>query len=100
MRMTTSTLRVLEAMLARRGEEHYGYELLKATGLKGGSLYPILQRLEEARWIDGHWQQATTDGRPPRRFYRLTGLGVTSAEFALEKAREHSRSPLALGVEL
>ncbi len=41
------TLALLRA-LARQGRSWtYGYELAKETGLKSGSLYPILKRLAD-----------------------------------------------------
>jgi len=44
-----------------------------------GSIYKLLSRLTkygvlESRWEDGEAPQR--EGRPPRRLYRLTGLGV------------------------
>lgn len=49
-RVTLQVLRVLNAMLVSR-EEQYGFQLSKLTGLKSGTLYPILARLESAGWV-------------------------------------------------
>jgi PadR family transcriptional regulator PadR len=86
--MTLATRLVLSALLADPAHQHYGYELLKATRLKSGSLYPILERLERQGWIVGHWespQDGVIAGRPPRRYYRLTGTGVRNARLALSE---------------
>jgi len=84
MRMTPATLRVLEALLEEPGGEHWGYRLQRCAGLRSGSLYPILGRLEQSGWITGNWEQvAEHEGRPPRRYYRLTGLGEREARAAL-----------------
>jgi len=56
---------------------------MKATGLKSGTLYPILMRLKERGFLDSHWQPAETEGRPPRQSYKLTVKGEAYAEETL-----------------
>jgi DNA-binding PadR family transcriptional regulator len=80
-RLTSATLRVLDG-LADRGDASdrsggwcYGYELLGATGLKSGSLYPILMRLAERGLLDAAWEEDAPPGRPPRHLYRLSPTG-------------------------
>ena len=73
-RISTQTKRVLEALLHAPHEWHYGYPLSLATGLKSGTLYPILQRLEQHNWLETRWEQSA-EGRPPRHMYRLTQAG-------------------------
>ncbi|MCP3816785.1 PadR family transcriptional regulator [Streptomyces sp. A3M-1-3] len=59
--------------------ESYGYEISKslaAAGLgeiKGGTLYPVLNRLEEAGLVVGEFRAA--ERGPGRRYYRLTDAG-------------------------
>ena len=79
--MTVQVLKVLEAVLQDPAGHHYGFELCRATGLKSGTLYPILARLEQAGWLESRWEELDRDtvGRPPRRLYRLTGLGEEAA---------------------
>ena len=74
-RITHSTAVVLVAVA--RGCR-YGFELMDATGLPSGTVYPILRRLEEARLLSAKWENAADarEGqRPPRRYYQLTGAG-------------------------
>jgi PadR family transcriptional regulator PadR len=89
-RVTAQTERVLLTMLQATSAEHYGLELAKATGLKSGTIYPTLARLEEAGWITGSWEQIdpTVEGRRPRRYYRLTASGVSAAEDVLDALRQ------------
>jgi PadR family transcriptional regulator, regulatory protein PadR len=54
----------------------YGYDLSKATGLKSGTLYPILTRLHDQGWLETKWTEPARPGRPPRHLYRLTALGL------------------------
>ena len=56
----------------------YGFDLIDATGVQAGTIYPILRRLEDAGLVIGSWERvsrARAEGRPPRRNYRLTGAG-------------------------
>ncbi len=87
LRVTLPVLKVLNAMLETRTEDHWGFELIKATGLKSGTLYPVLARLEAAGWVESGWESAETHGRPRRRYYRLTGVGEAAA------IRELARAP-------
>lgn len=55
----------------------YGYDISKAADLRSGVVYPMLTRLLAAGYLsDGREHPATTRGRPPRRYYRLTEKGV------------------------
>jgi len=84
MRISAQTLAVLAVLAERAASWHYGYDLSKVTGLKSGTLYPILARLHEEGWLESRWQEpAAAAGRPPRHLYRLTQLGVTRAKEAL-----------------
>ncbi|WP_165063867.1 PadR family transcriptional regulator [Marisediminicola senii] len=61
----------------------YGYAItrrLAAAGLgdvKGGTLYPLLARLEEARYVEVEWRAG--DGGPGRKYFALTDQGRTHA---------------------
>jgi PadR family transcriptional regulator, regulatory protein PadR len=64
----------------------YGYELSHRSGLKSGTLYPILMRLAERGWLETCWTEPERPGRPPRHTYRLTADGARAAAAALERA--------------
>ena len=87
-RMTIPTQRVLEALLDEPGRELYGLEIGTAAGLRSGTVHPILARLEGCGWLTSRWEDVdpSAEGRPPRRYYRLTGDGVQSARAALARA--------------
>jgi DNA-binding PadR family transcriptional regulator len=84
-RITANVGKVLRALLDKPAGEHYGYDLMRQTGLKSGNLYPILARLEAGRWIEGHHEAVNPSDakRPPRRYYTLTKDGATRARHAL-----------------
>jgi PadR family transcriptional regulator len=99
-RMTTSVLRVVAALLTDPTAERYGLQLMQDTGLPSGTLYPILIRLERAGWVESRWEDAdpVAEGRPTRRYYRLTSDGAVEArrEVALMRQRM-SRVPWPSG---
>lgn len=75
LRRSPQTLAVLSALLRRAQAWHYGYDLLKATGLKSGTLYPILGRMQRRGWLEQRWEKSSAPGRPPRHLYRLSRQG-------------------------
>lgn len=74
-RMTYATAAVLQALDLGR---EYGFDIAAATGLRRGTIYPILRRLEAAGMVASEWEDADPaheEGRPPRKYYRLTEAG-------------------------
>lgn len=88
--LSFTALRVLRAFLDAKREPQYGLALSEATGIKAGSLYPILNRFESRRWITGAWEEIdeAAAGRRRRRYYRLTGAGERAAREALANATD------------
>ena len=76
MRLSRATLAVLAALVDDPSGEYYGYELMGRTGLKSGSLYPILIRLVDRGYLVATWEPDPPGGRPPRHLYRLTASGL------------------------
>ena len=69
------TISVLRALAANPARWRYGYDLGTETGLKAGSLYPILVRLADRGVLEATWEEDAPQGRPPRHLYRLTSQG-------------------------
>jgi DNA-binding PadR family transcriptional regulator len=74
------TQSVLAALSGRPSEWHHGYAVARETGLKSGSLYPILIRLADRGLLEAEWQDEPVPGRPRRHLYRLTAAGRAAAE--------------------
>jgi DNA-binding PadR family transcriptional regulator len=81
------TVRVLEALLEAPIAWHYGYALSRRTGLRSGTLYPLLMRLAEHGWLETRWIEPERPGRPPRHTYRLTTEGARAAAAQVASAR-------------
>ncbi|MFC3834591.1 MULTISPECIES: PadR family transcriptional regulator [Deinococcus] len=80
------SLAVLGSLLQTYPAHTYGYDLSKATDLKSGTLYPILQRLHEQGYLDAQWEDSPHPGKPPRHIYRLTETGLTLARERRERS--------------
>ena len=73
--MGLAAVRVLNAIAS--GAE-YGFDIIDATGLPSGTVYPALSRHERDGYVRSSWEDAAKahrDGRPPRRYYRVTAEG-------------------------
>jgi PadR family transcriptional regulator len=78
LRMSPQTIQVLAEFLQQPNHWKYGYDISLNTGLKSGTLYPMLMRLAERGLLETRWQDAEP-GKPPRHMYRLTADGVRYA---------------------
>ncbi|MBI5288732.1 MAG: PadR family transcriptional regulator [Chloroflexi bacterium] len=81
---------VLAALLGSVEAWRHGYDLSRETGLRSGTLYPILIRLEGQGWLEARWEDEPAPGKPRRHLYRLTGLGAHEARAAVKAAAETS----------
>jgi PadR family transcriptional regulator PadR len=78
LRLSPQTLQVLDSFLHGPKDWKYGYDISRNTGLKSGTLYPILMRLAERKLLETSWETAEV-GKPPRHLYRLTMDGMRFA---------------------
>ena len=86
-RITSAVARVLAALLDDPAADRYGLDLIKVTGLPSGTIYPILIRLQRAGWLTAHWEEIdpAAEGRPARRYYRMTPDGTALARTELAR---------------
>lgn len=89
-RMTYATARVLQAL--DEGLRH-GFDIADVTGLRGGTVYPILRRLADEGFVSSSWEPVEigrSEGRPPRKYYRLRA----AAQPLVQEARDRFPFPL------
>ena len=68
----------------------YGFDIMDATNLPSGTVYPILSRFLKAGVLRSRWEHATAarrDKRPPRKYYELTPAGQIELQTALAQIR-------------
>jgi DNA-binding PadR family transcriptional regulator len=66
----------------------FGFDIMDATGLTSGTVYPTLDKLESLGYLSSRWEDvkhARRDKRPPRRYFDLTGAGAQALAAALTK---------------
>jgi DNA-binding PadR family transcriptional regulator len=86
-RVTYPTALVLQALLQGH---HHGFDIMDATALPSGTVYPILRRLDAAGYVRSRWEKegvARREQRPPRRYYELTATGRGVAADAVSRYR-------------
>ncbi|MGB2715810.1 MAG: PadR family transcriptional regulator [Vicinamibacterales bacterium] len=87
MKLTYATTLVLHALA--NGVRH-GFDIIDATELPSGTVYPILRRLEGETLVSAHWEEAAIaqqELRPPRRYYELTAAGKSILQTAVARYR-------------
>lgn len=83
-RMTFSTAVVLQAIATGH---RYGFDIMDATGLPSGTVYPALRRLDRDGYLRSRWEKhelAEREQRPRRRYYEASDAGTA----ALDDARQ------------
>ena len=81
-RMTYASAMVLQAL--DRGSRH-GFDIIDATRLRSGTVYPLLRRFEDANLVRSEWEDveiARGENRPPRKYYELTGAAQPMLDLA------------------
>lgn len=73
------TRALLGILLREPRRWQHGYELSKETGLRSGTLYPLLIRLSDQGLLDSEWREPSRPGLPPRHVYRLNSQGLALA---------------------
>jgi PadR family transcriptional regulator, regulatory protein PadR len=86
--LSLSALAVLSAVSR---SIRYGFDIMDATDLPSGTVYPVLGRLERDGYVRSKWESQTIaqrEKRPPRRYYEITASGSR----ALADSVEHYRT--------
>lgn len=96
LRKSPQTLEALAEFVERPREWKYGYDISRNTGLKSGTLYPILMRLSEHGLLETRWENVEP-GKPPRHMYRLTANGLQFAKELLPRSVTAIRAQPILG---
>jgi DNA-binding transcriptional regulator PaaX len=75
-RVTLVIMDVLDVVMsAPQDDPAWGLRICEATGHGPGTVYPALDRLMKAGWIEDRWEDSEPADRPRRRFYTITSVG-------------------------
>ncbi len=86
-KLSLGTVMVLHAIA--RGCK-YGFDIMEETGLTSGTIYPALEKLEQAGFARSQWEDgriAQREKRPARRYYQITIRGERALLEAMERYR-------------
>ena len=89
--MSPHTVAVLRALA---GGTTYGFDVMDVAGLPSGTVYPILSRMEHRGLVEASWEDQEShrsEGRPARKYYRLTAEGRVALSGAVERMRALGR---------
>jgi PadR family transcriptional regulator PadR len=92
-RMTEPTQRILRELL-----DDPTVEIGKVVGLAPGTVQPILHKFEEIGWLESRFEEIdpSSEGRPRRRYYRLTPDGAEFIREALARADKPRRQEVRM----
>jgi DNA-binding PadR family transcriptional regulator len=81
---------------------HYGFDIMDATNLPSGTVYPILRRLDREGLLESAWEKqaaAQKEQRPPRRYYGITTAGTRMLTAARQKYPNLEQAVTAHGLD-
>ena len=90
MRLTYPTALVLQALL---DGHHHGFDVMDATGLPSGTVYPILRRLDAEGCVRSRWEK---EGVARKRAAAAAPLLRADRGRARAGGRSHARKALAM----
>src|SRR5262249_6537196 len=85
--LSLSSTVVLQAVANGYG---YGFDVMDATGLPSGTVYPALRRMEASGFVRSKWEHAAIaqrEQRPPRKYYDITRSGQLALAEGVERYR-------------
>ncbi|MGL4832461.1 MAG: PadR family transcriptional regulator [Propionibacteriaceae bacterium] len=81
------------AILQATPEPVWGLKIVRESGRPTGTVYPLLERLERAGYVESRWDDSPTPG-PRRRMFVLTSAGES---FVAQSLRDRTRRPQRVG---
>ena len=85
--LSMTAVAVLHAV---EGGVGYGFDIMDASGLPSGTVYPALRRLERSGYVKSKWEAdivAHQAKRPRRRYYEVSRVGRDALSLALQRFR-------------
>ena len=92
-RITRQTEQILETLMSDSRKAWSGSQIAPVAGLKSGTLYPALLRMQRSGCLTCRWEDIDPSeaGRPRRRLYALTGEGERVARQIASEADARAR---------
>jgi PadR family transcriptional regulator PadR len=86
-RLSLAGMRILRLFFGDPGAEITGAQIIRASGLASGTVYPLLLRFERVGFLESHWESGNPSdlGHPRRRYYRISRDGLAVARKAFQE---------------
>jgi PadR family transcriptional regulator PadR len=92
MRLTHALVQLAVVLLRNPDGPHWGYELSRESGVGFGAMYSRLTKMLDEEWVTDGWESVQeAQGRPPRRYYRITEKGLRELTAVVSKAQQDAR---------
>lgn len=97
LKLSPRLAQIIRVFLEDPLKERYGFDLMHATGLPSGTIYPALAKLQAAGWLTAGREDIDprAEGRPARRFYRISAAAVPTARLQLAELSARYTLPAA-----
>lgn len=88
-RVTQPMLDVLEFLVDHMDDPGgvHGWQIITVIKRAAPTVYGVVDKLEDAGWLDSWWEDSPVEGRPRRRMYKLTPNGRVEARALLDERR-------------
>jgi PadR family transcriptional regulator PadR len=102
LKLSPRMAQIIRVFLEDPLKERYGFDLMHATGLPSGTVYPALAKLQAAGWLTVGREDIDprVEGRPARRFYRISAAVVPTARWQLAELSARYRPPAVVAPRL
>jgi PadR family transcriptional regulator PadR len=97
---SAQTLAVLAALAAQPSDWRHGYDLAGETGLKSGTLYPILVRLADREIVQASWEAVRAEAELVPAGWRRVGWLAGGLRLAAKEAEIMRKVVYWLGVAM
>jgi PadR family transcriptional regulator PadR len=82
--MTMVVMDVFDVLMnAPPDDPPWGLKICEQTGHGTGTIYPALDRMLRAGFIEDRWEDPAPEDRPRRRYYTITSAGCAAYQEAV-----------------
>lgn len=87
LKLSAAGLRLINLFAQDPMKRWSGAEITRTINMGSGTLYPLLAKFETHGLLSAEWENIdpSIEGRPQRRYYKLTGLGAREARRILSE---------------
>jgi len=92
-----SFIKVYTPFMGDPAARYAGSEICEMVGLRSGVVYPLLNALEDKKWLSAEWEVIPPGARrtrPQKKYYQATAKGVKQAKQVITVEYPHLSAAL------